>query len=201
MLIDFPSNSDYIIGVDEVGRGPLAGPVVVSAILVDKSVMDLPVKDSKLLSIKKRDALFQELKSLYKYSIAIVSPADIDKLNILNATKKAMSMAITELKCVNDCPVFVDGNFTPYDAPDIKCIIKGDIIFKPISAASIIAKVFRDELMTQYSKDYPMYDWHKNMGYGTKVHIDAIRQYGLTPLHRRSFVKNLDLGNAEAVGS
>ena len=199
--MEFPSNSDYVIGVDEVGRGPLAGPVVVAAVLADKSIMELEVKDSKLISPKKRLILLNEISKKYKFAVVSISAPDIDRINILNATKKAMNLAISELKVANDCDVFVDGNFTPYNDDKITSIIKGDQLFKPISAASIIAKEVRDSMMCLIAKQHPEYDWHKNMGYGTKAHLDALKLHGITPFHRLSFLKNLDLRNAQAAES
>ena len=201
MMMEFPSNSDYVIGVDEVGRGPLAGPVVVAAVLADKSIMELEVKDSKLISPKKRLILLNEISKKYKFAVVSISAPDIDRINILNATKKAMNLAISELKVANDCDVFVDGNFTPYNDDKITSIIKGDQLFKPISAASIIAKEVRDSMMCLIAKQHPEYDWHKNMGYGTKAHLDALKLHGITPFHRLSFLKNLDLRNAQAAES
>lgn len=201
MIMEFPSNSDYVIGVDEVGRGPLAGPVVVAAVLADKSIMELEVKDSKLISAKKRLILMNEISKKYKFAVVSISASDIDKINILNATKKAMNLAISELKIANDCDVFVDGNFTPYNDDKITSIIKGDQRFKPISAASIIAKEVRDSMMCLIAKQHPEYDWHKNMGYGTKAHLDALKLHGITPFHRLSFLKNLDLHNGHIAKS
>lgn len=201
MIMEFPSNSDYVIGVDEVGRGPLAGPVVVAAVLADKSIMELDVRDSKLVSPKKRLILMNEISKKYKFAVVGISASDIDRINILNATKKAMNLAISELKVINNCNVFVDGNFTPYDDDKIEAIIKGDQRFKPISAASIIAKEVRDSMMRLIASQHPEYDWHKNMGYGTKAHLDALKLLGITPFHRLSFLKNLDLRNAQAVGN
>lgn len=184
------NNRKFVIGVDEVGRGPLAGPVVVASILVDESILNMNVKDSKLLSKPVRNKLFEQLVANYKYCLAVVEPNVIDKINILNATKKAMIMAISELRQYGDYDAYVDGNFKPIDEPNTFCVIKGDLLLKPISAASIIAKVFRDELMTKLADQHPEYHWHKNSGYGTPAHIQAIRELGPTIYHRKNFIKN-----------
>lgn len=181
-------SSNYVIGVDEVGRGPLAGPVVVAAILTDSSILEMPVKDSKLLSPKRREELVGVLTTKYKYSIAIVEPSVIDKINILNATKKAMTLAISELKRLGDYPVYVDGNQLPFEDGNIQAVVKGDLLLKPISAASIIAKVTRDNIMLKLSQKHPQYGWDRNSGYGTKEHIEAIKQFGATTEHRASFL-------------
>jgi ribonuclease HII len=181
-------HDEYLIGVDEVGRGPLAGPVVVGAILVDKSIMEMPVKDSKLLSPSKREALFSELTARYKYSIAIVQPSVIDKINILNATKKAMTLAISELLQLGDYKVYVDGNQAPFSDTKIKAVVKGDLLLKPISAASIIAKVTRDRIMCELAQKHPEYAWDRNAGYGTKQHMQALKEHGPSVYHRVSFL-------------
>jgi ribonuclease HII len=183
-------HNEFLIGVDEVGRGPLAGPVVVGAILVDKSIMQMPVKDSKLLSPPKREKLFAELTTRYKYSIAIVQPSIIDKINILNATKKAMTLAISELLQLGDYKVYVDGNQAPFKDTNIETVVKGDLLLKPISAASIIAKVTRDRIMSELSKKHPEYAWERNSGYGTKQHMQALKEYGPSVHHRFSFIQS-----------
>lgn len=185
-------STNYVIGVDEVGRGPLAGPVVVAAILVDASILEMPVKDSKLLPAKRREELARELIAKYRYSIAIVEPSVIDKINILNAVKKAMTLAITELKHLGDYPVYVDGNQKPFEDENMHAIVKGDLLLKPISAASIIAKVERDKIMSRLALDHPNYSWDSNAGYGTKAHIEAIKQFGVTKEHRMSFLGKIE---------
>ncbi len=189
--MDLFKSNEYVIGVDEVGRGPLAGPVVVAAVLVDASIMAISVKDSKLLSLKRRNALFEELTGKYKYSIAVVEASVIDKINIFNATKKAMTLTISELKALGDYPVFIDGNQLPFQDNNMYAVVKGDLLLKPISAASIIAKVTRDRIMYKLSEKHPEYSWHKNAGYGTKFHIDAIKQFGITSEHRVSFLNKI----------
>ncbi len=186
----------YLIGVDEAGRGPIAGPVVAAAILCDDSVNALPVTDSKLMSAKKRESCFEYLIKNYKYSVAVVEAPCIDKINILNATKQAMSMAIQDLWQFHKCKTLIDGNFIPFEDVDLECIIKGDLKVKAISAASVIAKVTRDKIMHDLAKIYPQYGWVKNAGYGTKSHYAAINDNGLTEFHRRSFLKKIIGGNA-----
>jgi ribonuclease HII len=194
-MIDFKANN-YVIGVDEVGVGPLAGPVVAAAVLVDVSVMEMAVKDSKLLSAGKREQLAELLSKQYKYSIAVVEPSVIDKINILNATKKAMALAISELWQFGDYPTYIDGNRVPFTDPKIRAIVKGDMLLKPISAASIVAKVARDKIMLKLSREYPKYGWERNVGYGTKTHIEAIREFGSTEYHRQSFLSKIAKGLA-----
>ncbi len=190
-MIDFKSNG-YVIGVDEVGVGPLAGPVVAAAILVDASIMDIAVKDSKLLSAARREELLSVLLGKYKYCISIVEPSVIDKINILNATKKAMTMAISELRQLGDYPVYVDGNRMPFEDNKMQAVVKGDVLLKPISAASILAKVTRDAIMARLSEKHPQYGWERNAGYGTKAHIEAIKEFGSTRQHRQSFLGSIN---------
>lgn len=182
--------SDYKIeaGCDEAGRGCLAGPVVASAVVLDYNNDIEALNDSKKLSEKKRNTLAIEIKEkAIFYGIGIVTPQEIDEINILNASFLAMHRAIDEL---SKSPEFllIDGNrFNPY--PNIKheCVIKGDAKIKAIAAASILAKTHRDYLMTEYDKEYPGYGWQKNAGYPTKQHREAIKEIGVTPLHRKSF--------------
>ncbi len=182
--------SDYKIeaGCDEAGRGCLAGPVVASAVVLDYNNDIEALNDSKKLSEKKRNTLAIEIKGkAICYGIGIVSPQEIDEINILNASFLAMHRAIDEL---SKSPEFllIDGNrFNPY--PNIKheCVIKGDAKIKAIAAASILAKTHRDFLMAEYDKQYPGYGWQKNAGYPTKQHREAIKEIGVTPLHRKSF--------------
>lgn len=181
----------YIAGVDEVGRGPLAGPVVAACVILDKNKQILYLNDSKKLSEKKREALYKEIcESAVAYSIGIVSPARIDEINILNATYEAMRAAISNLKLKPDILLNDAVHIPEVDIKQVS-IIKGDAKSVSIAAASIVAKVSRDRLMVEYDSLYPEYKFAKNKGYGTKEHIAAIKEHGLCPIHRRSFVGNI----------
>ena len=180
-----------ICGMDEVGRGPLAGPVVVCALVMpleEDKLIDC-VDDSKKLSEKRREALYDKILAVAKaVSIVRVEPEKIDEINILNATKKAMRQAVEEIKDKADL-AFVDAVKLDLPIPEV-AIIKGDAKSYNIAAASIVAKVYRDRLMYGYAEKYPEYDFASNKGYGTAKHIAALKEYGATPIHRRSFIKN-----------
>jgi ribonuclease HII len=181
----------YIAGVDEVGRGPLAGPVVCAAVIMplgEGEIID-GVDDSKKLSEKKREKLSKEIKErAICYSIFEVSEKEIDEINILEATKKGMREALLALSIQPDM-VLTDGNMT-LDIPfEQASVVHGDALSYSIGAASIIAKVYRDNLMDEYAKIYPEYLFEKNKGYGTAAHIAAIKEIGLCPIHRRTFTK------------
>lgn len=175
------------VGCDEVGRGCLCGPVVAAAVIIDES-FDVKLNDSKKISSKKRlelDILIRE-KAL-DFAIAEVSPEYIDKYNILNASFHAMHLALDQLRIRPEL-ILVDGNrFRSYSDIPHECIIKGDGKVLSIAAASILAKNYRDNLMTEFHNQYPEYRWDKNVGYPTKIHREAIKKYGITPLHRKSF--------------
>ena len=177
----------YICGVDEVGRGPLAGPVVCAAVIMPLDSILEGVDDSKKLTAKKREALSELiLKKAIAYRICAVEPQIIDEINILQATRLCMKNAVEGLEVSPDF-VMTDGNMTlDIDIPQ-KSIVKGDALSYSIGAASIIAKVYRDRLMEEYDKVYPGYGFAGNAGYGTAAHIAAIKANGLTPIHRRSF--------------
>lgn len=179
----------YVCGVDEVGRGPLAGPVVCAAVIMPVDDIIDGVDDSKKLTEKKRQKLAEEIKKkAIAYAICRVEPQIIDEINILQATRLCMKNAIESLDIKPDF-VLVDGNMTlDTDIPQ-KYIIKGDSFSYSIGAASIIAKVYRDKLMEEYAVTYPQYSFEKNKGYGTVAHVNAIKQAGICPVHRRSFVK------------
>lgn len=180
----------YICGIDEVGRGPLAGPVVAGAVILPKDCDILYLNDSKQLSEKMRETLYDEImEKAVATGIGIVSPARIDEINILQATYEAMRMAIGEL-CV--CPDLLlnDAVTIPEVAIRQVPIIKGDAKSISIAAASIIAKVTRDRLMVQYEEVLPGYGFASNKGYGSAMHIQAIKELGPTPIHRQSFIKN-----------
>lgn len=189
--------SGIIAGIDEAGRGPLCGPVVAGCVILDKSKYPLKLNDSKKLSKKCREILFDEIleledKGFLKFGIGKASHIEIDEVNIREATKIAMKRAYENLKKkYNIIPrvVLVDGNFVPDIDTQAEFIIKGDAKSFSIAAASILAKVTRDRFMGKIAENYPEYSWHTNNGYGTKQHIDAIKQYGITKHHRKTFVK------------
>ena len=183
---DYP----YICGIDEVGRGPLAGPVVAGAVILPKDDMILYLNDSKKLSEKKREMLYDEImEKAVATGIGIVSPARIDEINILQATYEAMRMAIDNLKVRPDILLNDAVTIPQVDILQVP-IIKGDAKSISIAAASIIAKVTRDRLMVEYDKVLPGYDFASNKGYGTKAHIAGLKELGPTPIHRRSFIHN-----------
>lgn len=180
----------YIAGVDEVGRGPLAGSVYAAAVILNPDIYILGVKDSKKLSPKKREILSDEIKAkALSYSIGFATVDEIDNLNILNATKLAMERAINSLKIKPEYILIDALKLKKICIPQIS-IIKGDDLSTSIGAASIIAKVKRDEYMRNIASLYPEYMFDKNKGYGTKDHINAIKKFGLCPIHRKAFVKN-----------
>ena len=191
-----------IAGIDEAGRGPLAGPVVVACAVMPRDSMIEGVNDSKKVSEKKREKLYDEItQEAIAYGVGIIPQEEIDRINILNATKEGLTLAIKEMEkdlkekqrsfekpeiILVDALTKIDTDHIPY-----RSIIKGDAKSYSIAAASIIAKVTRDRIMRQWDEVYPMYGFAKHKGYGTAAHIAAIKEYGLCPLHRRSFVKNI----------
>ena len=176
-------------GVDEVGRGPLAGPVVAACCIIGEGV-ELPegVDDSKKLSRKKRRLIYDQLREIegVNYALGIVEADKIDEINILQASHLAMRKAVNAMKVKPDY-LLIDGLPVPGFEQDSRSIVKGDSRSVSIAAASILAKEFRDDLMIEYSKKYPEYGFEKHMGYGTKLHMEALRNCGTCPLHRRSF--------------
>lgn len=179
----------YVCGVDEVGRGPLAGPVVCAAVIMPLDELIEGVDDSKKLSAKKREILSEKIiKTAIAYRICRVEPQIIDEINILQATRLCMKNAVEGLEIKPDF-VLTDGNMTLDITFPQKSVIKGDALSYSIGAASIIAKVYRDKLMADYGTLYPLYGFKTNAGYGSAAHIEAIKKYGLTPIHRRSFTK------------
>jgi ribonuclease HII len=181
----------YIAGVDEVGRGPLAGPVVCAAVIMplDEDKLVVGVDDSKKLSEKKREQLAEEIKArALCYTIVEIDEKTIDEINILEATKLGMKKAIESLEIPPEV-VLTDGNMT-IDTHFLQhSVIHGDALSYSIGAASIIAKVYRDHMMDEFAKTYPHYGFEKNKGYGTAAHIQGIKEYGLCPIHRRTFTK------------
>lgn len=183
-------NADYICGIDEVGRGPLAGPVVTCAVILPKDCKILYVNDSKKLSEKKREELYDIImEQALDVSIGIESPKVIDEINILQATYSAMRKSIEGLKYEPDI-ILVDAVTIPGIHYKQEPIIKGDAKSITIAAASIIAKVTRDRMMVEYDKLYPGYDFASNKGYGTERHIQALKEKGASPIHRYSFIGN-----------
>ena len=185
---------EYIAGVDEAGRGPLAGPVCAAAVILPKGLVIEGINDSKKLSEKKRDMLFDEIISkAVAYSIQFSDPDVIDEINIKQATSLAMHNAVKELS-VAPSYVIIDGKDNiPYDIP-YEYVIKGDAKSQSIAAASILAKVSRDRLMVSLDEKYPEYGLKKHKGYGTAMHIKAIQEYGVTDIHRKSFMTEKVLG-------
>lgn len=187
----FQKGYHYIAGIDEVGRGPLAGPVVTAAVILPQGCLIQGINDSKKLSAFKRELLFEEIcKKAVAYNFGVITSQVIDDINILQATYCAMESAVEKLQQKPD--------FLLIDALKLKNIkipqeniIKGDEKSISIGAASILAKVIRDRMMIEYDSLYPEYGFARNKGYGSKEHIEAIKKYGLCPIHRRSFVKNI----------
>ena len=183
---------EYICGIDEAGRGPLAGPVVVAAAIMPKDSMIEGVNDSKKVSEKKRELLYEKItEEAIAWGVGIIDQKEIDRINILNATKEGLTEAVKSLnikpdRIIVDALNGIDTLGIPYTS-----IIKGDAKCYSIAAASIIAKVTRDRIMRQWDEIYPQYGFEKHKGYGTKAHIEAIKEYGICPLHRLSFVKNI----------
>ena len=182
---------EYICGIDEAGRGPLAGPVVVASVIMPADSMIEGVNDSKKISEKKREKIYEQiLEEAISYGVAIIGQDEIDEINILNATKKGLTISLQELSQRPDLILVdalngIDTLGIPYDS-----IIKGDAKCYSIAAASIVAKVTRDRIMREWDKIYPKYGFEKHKGYGTAAHIAAIRENGICPIHRRSFTKN-----------
>ena len=191
-----------IAGIDEAGRGPLAGPVVVACCLMPRNSMIEGVNDSKKIAEKKREKLYESItEKAISYGVGIIGQTEIDEINILNATKKGLTKAIHEMEeklkqkpelgIIKPDAILVDA-LTKIDTDGIpyQSIVHGDAISYSIACSSIIAKVTRDRIMRQWDEIYPQYGFAKHKGYGTAAHIQAIREYGLCPLHRRSFTKN-----------
>lgn len=180
-----------ICGVDEAGRGPLAGPVFAAAVILPEGLQDLGINDSKKLSEKKRDALFDLIcEKAVDYSIASASEKEIDEINILNATFLAMKRAVEGLKIKPDFAL-IDGNRKPNTGVEEMPLVKGDAKSISIAAASILAKVSRDRYLLELDKKYPEYLFSQHKGYPTKLHYEKIKEHGISPVHRLSFLKNL----------
>ena len=187
-LLNSWSNQYIEAGCDEVGRGCLCGPVVAAAVIIDHQFNHNLINDSKQLSFRTRIELDSYIKeNVLDYSIAELSPEFIDEHNILNASIHAMHRALDQLKTRPEL-ILVDGNkFHPYNYIPHQCVIKGDSKILSIAAASILAKNYRDQMMIQLHEEFPEYGWNKNMGYATKTHREALKKYGPTKYHRKSF--------------
>lgn len=187
----YENGFEYVCGVDEAGRGPLAGPVCAAAVILPKGMIIDGVNDSKKLTEKKREALFDVIcSSAIAYSIAFADVDEIENVNILRATMNTMKRAVEGLKIKADF-AYIDGNSMPPLDINGECIIKGDAKSMSVACASILAKVSRDRLMLKYADEYPQYGFEKHKGYGTKVHTEAIKEFGPCPIHRPSFLKKI----------
>ena len=173
-------------GVDEVGRGSLAGPVVSAAVILNKNINQKLLKDSKKITFKKRIEIAEHIKLNSTYAIGLATVEEILNLNILQAALLSMKRAIDKLSIKPEL-ILIDGNFAPKGLKNFKTIINGDEKIKSIGAASIIAKVFRDQLMIKLSEKFHNYAWERNFGYGTKAHMEGLKKFGITSHHRKSF--------------
>ncbi|MEE1353616.1 MAG: ribonuclease HII [Acutalibacteraceae bacterium] len=181
-----------VCGIDEAGRGPLAGPVYAAAVVLPDGLLIEGLNDSKKLTPKKRDVLFDIIKEeAVEYGIGIATPEEIDSLNILQATFLAMNRAVQELATPPDFAL-VDGNRDPELGIPTETVIKGDSLSMSIAAASILAKVSRDRYMLEMAEKYPEYHFEKHKGYGTKLHYETLAEYGPSPIHRKTFLRTLD---------
>lgn len=180
-----------VCGVDEAGRGPLAGPVFAGAVILPENYTHEILNDSKKLSEKKRDLVYDDIiKDAVSWSVGIATEKEIDEINILNATFLAMKRAVEGLSIKPDL-AFIDGNRYPNTGVKEVTIVKGDSKCMSVAAASIIAKVSRDRFMLQMAEKYPQYQFEKHKGYGTKLHYEMIEQFGVSEIHRRTFLKNI----------
>lgn len=182
-----------VAGIDEAGRGPLAGPVVAAAVIINSDIIIDGIDDSKKLPKAKREYLYDLITENYVFGVGISTREEIDEINILEATKLACIRAAEALP-IEPNIILVDGNMKFPDSK-YKSIIKGDTLSISIAAASIIAKVYRDRIMLDLSKEHPEYSWHKNSGYGTAEHISALREFGPTKHHRKKFISRIMLPN------
>ena len=187
-MLGFWHSGEFQAGTDEAGRGCLAGPVVAAAVVLPPDYAHPLINDSKKLSEKERFFLREEIqKNALSFAFGVCSPEEIDEINILQASVKAMHRALEGLKHGFDI-ILADGNyFHPFRNVMHRCVVGGDAKYLPIAAASILAKTERDEMMRKLSKEYPFYLWEKNFGYPTKAHREAILRHGISPLHRKTF--------------
>ena len=175
-----------VAGIDEAGRGPWAGPVVAAAVILERGAIPAGVDDSKVLSRKRRETLYDVLLGAARVGVGSAGVDEIDSLNILAASLLAMQRAVADLGAVPDLAL-VDGNRAPRLPCPVRCVVKGDALSLSIAAASIVAKVTRDRLMADLAVSWPGYGWERNAGYGTREHRAALERLGVTPEHRRSF--------------
>lgn len=181
-----------VAGTDEAGRGPLAGPVYAAAVILPQGLVIEGLNDSKKLTEKKREALFDVIcREAISYGIAYSTPEEIDELNILNASQLAMRRAVAMLTPVPDL-VLVDGNVAREFSMDARTVVKGDSLSMSIAAASILAKVSRDRVMAELAREYPQYQLEKHKGYPTPLHMNLVREFGPSPIHRKTFLKFLN---------
>lgn len=187
----YENGYNLVCGVDEAGRGPLAGPVCAAAVVLPKGLILEGVNDSKKLTEKKREALFDVItEQALDWSVAFATVEEIEEINILNAAMLAMKRAVEGLKNPVDFAI-IDGNRKPPLKIDCEAVVKGDAKSMSVAAASILAKVSRDRILRQYAVDYPQYGFEKHKGYGTKVHVEALKKYGPCEVHRPSFLKKI----------
>lgn len=181
-----------VAGIDEAGRGPLAGPVVAAAVILNPANTPAGLNDSKKLSAEKRSRLFTAISACAEFAVGVAEVDEIDELNILQATFLAMRRAVAALSRPPD-HCLVDGNLDPGLGISTRCVVKGDQLSLSIAAASIVAKVTRDKIMMELAKEYPEYGWERNAGYGVPAHLKALHMVGASPYHRKSFapVRNL----------
>ncbi|MFB3057028.1 MAG: ribonuclease HII, partial [Ignavibacteriaceae bacterium] len=191
------NNIKLIAGTDEAGRGPLAGPVVAASVIFSPDIYIDDVNDSKQLSAKKREILFEEIiKCSIAWGVSVVSHRKIDEINILNASLLAMLNSVKKLKVKPDL-ILIDGNKSFHYDVQLQTVVKGDSKSFCIAAASILAKVTRDIIMKRLSHRFPEYNWEKNKGYPTRQHIETIKLIGASPLHRKTFLRNILTDNGE----
>lgn len=190
-LLREESEYGQVCGIDEAGRGPLAGPVCAAAVILPKDFDISGLNDSKKLSEKKREALYTHIcRDALAWHVAFASPREIDEINILQATFLAMNRAFEGLAVKPDF-AFVDGNRDPHLPVDCRTVVGGDGIYACIAAASILAKVTRDRCMYGYAETYPQYAFERHKGYGTKLHYECLREHGPSPIHRLSFLRSM----------
>ena len=197
-MVDYSIENEYkaqgyniICGIDEAGRGPLAGPVYAAAVILPPDCVIDGLNDSKKLTEKKRERLFDEIKEkALAYGIASADEKEIDEINILNATFLAMKRAVDSLSVKPDLAL-IDGNQKPHTGIEEVTVVKGDAKSMSIAAASVLAKVSRDRFMLETAKKYPQYEFERHKGYGTKLHYEKISQYGVCEIHRRTFLKKI----------
>ncbi|MFN3695253.1 MAG: ribonuclease HII [Ignavibacterium sp.] len=187
----FRQGINFLAGVDEAGRGPLAGPVVAAAVILPKDFYHKEINDSKKLSCKQREKLFDVIiNNAISYSFSVISQSTIDRINILNASLLAMKKSVNKLQPMPEI-VLIDGNKSFGTNTKLIPLVKGDSLSQSIAAASIVAKVIRDRMMNRLSEKYSFYGWEKNKGYPTKQHIEALLKFGPSPIHRKTFLKKI----------